>query len=60
MTRLKNYSKALEYLCQVERAIKDVGDFEENWATSMLDEVSAITDFCRAELQKKEDTSLVI
>jgi len=60
MTRLKNYSKALEYLCQVESAIKDAGDIEENWATSMLDEVSAITDFCRAELHKKEDSPLVV
>ena len=59
MGRLKNHHKALEYLSQVESAISTSGDTEEDWAKSMLEEVSAVTNFCKAELQKQQDLSAV-
>lgn len=59
MGRLKNYHKALEYLSQVEGAITATGDLDEEWASSMLDEVASVANFCRTELQKLQDPSLV-
>jgi tetratricopeptide (TPR) repeat protein len=58
MGRLRNYAKALEYLSQVEGAIAS-GESQEDWAMSMLEETASIANFCRSEMQKQQDPSLV-
>ncbi|KAL7477091.1 hypothetical protein ACHAW6_002904 [Cyclotella cf. meneghiniana] len=48
-SHLKNHSKSLEKLCHVKSAMRAVGYFEVSWAASMLEEVSAMTNVCRAD-----------
>eukprot|EP00577_Skeletonema_sp_RCC1716_P001218 CAMPEP_0113379404 /NCGR_PEP_ID=MMETSP0013_2-20120614/4206_1 /TAXON_ID=2843 ORGANISM="Skeletonema costatum, Strain 1716" /NCGR_SAMPLE_ID=MMETSP0013_2 /ASSEMBLY_ACC=CAM_ASM_000158 /LENGTH=883 /DNA_ID=CAMNT_0000261673 /DNA_START=261 /DNA_END=2912 /DNA_ORIENTATION=- /assembly_acc=CAM_ASM_000158 len=43
--RLKNFDLARLYLNQVEECIKGVGDTGEDWAQSMLQQVSAMLDY---------------
>jgi len=43
--RLKNFELARTYLNQVEDTIKKAGDIDEDWAQSMLQQVSSMLDF---------------
>jgi len=53
VARLKSFDKAIAYLNQVEDSIRRAGDIDENWAQSMLQEVSSMLDYCKKESAEK-------
>lgn len=60
MARLNDFEKAIAFLLKVEDAVRESGDFQTNWAQSMLQEVSSLLDYCkRASEEKLKEVSLV-
>ena len=59
MARLKSFDKSMNYLASIEDIIISAGDMKEDWAQSMLQEVSSMSEYCKKELTKKSESTLV-
>ncbi len=60
MARLKSFEKAIMYLGRIEGMINEAGDREEHWATSMLQQVSSMMEFCMAESAKNKHSKEIL